>query len=502
MKTLLRGFICDETFSGISRGALLFENDTVIAVEKEISGTACADKIIEFKDEIIAPGFIDAHGHSDISALAAPECFSKISQGVTAEITGNCGLSPFPVTPENQEHLNGLYANYGIELSWQDYTSYCQESAKRAAALRLFPLCGHNTLRAAVAGYEQKELSSKELNRMCTLLEQELRAGAPGLSTGLLYVPGCFSCEDELLALMQTLAKLDKVFTTHLRSEGNTLLESLEEILSLAEKARLHKVEISHFKTAGKNNFSKLDAALELMESYRQRGIDVRFDRYPYIESQTMLSVALGDAYSAYGDRELTTLLQDQQEYARALAHLKELHDSEYWKRIILAGTTHERYRKYAGKSFCDIPGEPAEIVLEILQQSAPDATLAAISMSQENMLKILTHPLCCFGSDGNALPPDFRFGRPHPRAFGGAAKMARLLLENNIALPEVCRKLSGAAAEFFALDRCGALKVRNYADITVFSPEEIDSQATFSAPELPAKGIALTVTGGNLHFM
>ena len=502
MKTLLRGFICDENFSGISRGALLFDNDNIIAVEKEITGSACADRIIEFKDEIIAPGFIDAHGHSDISALAAPECFSKVSQGITAEITGNCGLSPFPVTPENQEHLNGLYANYGIELSWQDYTSYCQESAKRAPALRLFPLCGHNTLRAAVAGYEQKELSAGELERMCTLLEQELRAGAPGLSTGLLYVPGCFSGEDELLALMRTLAKQDKVFTTHLRSEGSLLLESLEEILSLAEKAHLRKVEISHFKTAGKDNFHKLDAALELMESYRQRGIDVRFDRYPYIESQTMLSVALGDAYSAYGDRELTTLLQDQQEYVRALTHLQQLRNDEYWQRIILAGTTHDRYRKYAGKKFCDIPGEPAETVLEILRQSAPDATLAAISMSPENMLKILLHPLCCFGSDGNALPPDLRFGRPHPRAFGGAAAMARILLENNTPLPELCRKLSGAAAEFFALDRCGALKVGNHADITVFSPEDIDSGASFKAPALPAKGIALTVTGGNLHFM
>ena len=502
MRTLLKGFICDEKFSGITRGALLLEDDKIIAVEREITGSACADKVITFKDEIIAPGFIDAHGHSDISALAAADCFSKISQGITAEITGNCGLSPFPVTPANREHLNGLYSNYGIELDWNDHASYSREITRRAPALRLYPLCGHNTLRAAVAGYEPRELSAQELQQMCALLERELRSGASGLSTGLLYVPGCFAHEDELLALMKVLAAQNKVFTTHLRSEGNTLLESLEEILSLAVKAELHKVEISHFKTAGKDNFHKLDAALELMESYRRRGVDVRFDRYPYIESQTMLSVALGEAYSAYGDKELTALLQNQQEYGRALDHLRSLRDDAYWQRVILAGTSHDRYRKYSGEKICDIPGTPAEIVMEILQQSAPDATLAAISMSPENMQTILRHPLCCFGSDGNALPPDLRFGRPHPRSFGGAAKMVRILLENDIPLPEVCWKLSGAAAEFFALDRCGALKCGNYADITVFSPEEIDSRATFRDPALPAKGIVLTVTGGTLNFM
>ena len=501
MRTLLRGWLCNGDFTTISRGALLFEDDRIIAVEKEITGSAAAEKIIDFKDEIISPGFIDAHGHSDISAVADPECFSKISQGITTEITGNCGLSPFPVTPANAEHLAELYSNYRITPDWEDHAGYHRALAQRKVKLRIFSLTGHNTLRAAVTGYGQSSPGGRELDLMGNLLERELASGSPGLSTGLLYVPGCFSGEDELFMLMKILAGHNKVYATHLRSEGDALLESLQETLSTARRAGLHKVEISHLKTAGKDNFHKLEEVFSLIREYRNSGMDVRFDRYPYVESQTMLSIALGSKYGKYGDRELQTLLAIPEEYASALAHLRTLRDETYWQRLRLAGCSAGKFRKYQGMKFSDIPGNPEEIVLEILREDAPGATLAAANMSEENMLKILLSPQCCSGSDGNALPPDERFGRPHPRSFGAAAKTARLLLDNNLPVAEVCRKLSGAAAEFFALDRCGSLRCGNFADITVFSPEEIDSQADFKNPCTPARGIKLTVTAGNLNY-
>ena len=203
MRTLLRGWLCNGAFTTISRGALLFEDDRIIAVEKEITGSAAAEKIIDFKDEIISPGFIDAHGHSDISAVADPECFSKISQGITTEITGNCGLSPFPVTPANAEHLAELYSNYRITPDWEDHAGYHRALAQRKVKLRIFSLTGHNTLRAAVTGYGQSSPGGRELDLMGNLLERELASGSPGLSTGLLYVPGCFSGEDELFMLMK-----------------------------------------------------------------------------------------------------------------------------------------------------------------------------------------------------------------------------------------------------------------------------------------------------------
>ena len=449
MKLLLKGFVCSDDFSSVNRRAVLIADDRIVAVENDIYGSCAADRTIEFKDEIISPGFIDAHGHSDISALSAPDCFTKISQGITSEICGNCGLSAFPVTAANRRHLSELYSNYPVEISWHDLKSYMSEIIRITPSMNLFPLTGHNTLRAAIAGYETKELSGIQLDAMCRLLADQFESGSPGLSSGLLYVPGIFSSPDELLALMKTTAAYNKVYTTHLRSEGSNLLESLEETLSLARKANLKKVLISHLKTAGNSNFHKLDAALEMIRHYRTLGMDVRFDRYPYIESQTMLSVVLGEKYSNYGDRELSGLLQDPEERLQAVTHLHNTRDDNYWQTRRLAGTTHPAYCKFQGEFFAGIPGDPAQVIVEILSSCAETSTVAAANMSEENMLKIISAPEALFSSDGNALPPDARFGRPHPRSSGSAAKFARLLLERNVPPGKICWKLAGAAAEF-----------------------------------------------------
>lgn len=500
MRILLKGWVCAPDFSGLSRQTVLVENDRIIAVEPDICGSSAADKTLTFKNEIISPGFIDAHGHSDLSALAAPECFSKTGQGITSEICGNCGLSAFPVTPANRDHLEELYANYSVPLDWEDYSDYIKRCSAYAPELRLFPLCGHNTLRAAIAGYEEKMLSSKACDRMCRRLADELDAGAAGLSSGLLYVPGCFAEPDEIVALMKVLAAKNKPFTTHLRSEGDRLLESLEEIFELACHAGLRKVQISHLKTAGCDNFGKLQGAFALISQYRSCGLDIRFDRYPYVESQTMLSVVLGKEYSGYGDGEISALLNDPEERLRAVAHLHSIRDDGYWKTRRLAGTKAAGYRKYQGMFFADIPGDPAENVVDILHCCAPDSMVASANMSEQNMLEIISHELCVFGSDGNALPPDDRFGQPHPRSFGGAPRFARLLLDSGMPITEVCARLSGNAAEFFDLPGVGSIAVGNFADLTVFDPETIDSSADFSDPFRVPQGIAAVMCSGRLH--
>ena len=502
MRYLLKGFVCSADFTTLSRKAILIENERIAAIENDIIGSCAADRVFEFKDEIISPGFIDAHGHSDISALAEPECFSKITQGITAEVCGNCGLSPFPLTAKNFEHIQNLYSSSGLEINWNDLRSYQEAIRRIKPALRLFPLSGHNTLRAAVNGYEDVPLSEKNLRTMCELLASQLLDSSPGLSAGLLYVPGIFAETNELFTLMQVLAKHDKVYTTHLRSEGDKLLESLEETLCIAEEAKLKKVLISHLKTAGKDNFHKLDAALNMIREFRSRGMDVRFDRYPYIESQTMLSVTLGEKYASYSDSKLSQLLQSNIEQLRAIEHLHTIRDQSYWSTRRLAGTTSAAYLQYQGRILSEISPDPAETVVQILKDAAKDSTVAAASMSEENMRKIISAPEAMFGSDGNALSPDYRFGRPHPRSFGSAAKFARILLDSGVEITQLCRKMAGNAAEFFTLANCGSLKPGNFADITVFSPENIDSRADFADPCRPAEGIPLVFTKGIAHHL
>ncbi|MBQ6353276.1 MAG: amidohydrolase family protein, partial [Lentisphaeria bacterium] len=283
-------WVAEGTEKAPFRATVLTDGGSIAAVAREkVAGISSADTI-DGRGMILAPGFVDAHGHSDLSLLAAPEGYSKVTQGVTTEIAGNCGLSAYPLTELNREHLEHLYANYAQELDWNDYPSYRERLHAKRPALRLACLCGHNTLRAAVAGYDNSHLTEKQLAAMEQLLAAALDAGAKGLSTGLLYVPGKFADRHELVRLLRVVAAHGGVYATHLRSEGNTLLEALAETLECAREAGVAKVQISHFKTAGRANWSKLGSAIRLIEDARRSGVAVTVDRYPYVESMTQLS--------------------------------------------------------------------------------------------------------------------------------------------------------------------------------------------------------------------
>ena len=499
MRILLKGFVAN----GIdepSRMAVLVENDSIAAVEKDIYGSSAADMVCKFKDEIIAPGFIDTHGHSDLSLLEFPEAESKRRQGVTCEITGNCGLSAFPITPENQEHLNALYASYGIPLSWHDLPEYQQHLAEKQVKLRTFPLCGHNTLRAAVAGYEKKSLCACELDKMKQLLSAALQAGSPGLSTGLLYTPGCFADPAELQELMKTLAMHNAVYTTHLRSEGDRLLESLEETLENGRIAGLKKIQISHLKTAGKDNWHKLDAALELIGNYRSGGMDVRFDRYPYTESQTMLSVILPAPFDTMPDRDITIALQDENAVKLIFQALTQ-RPAEDWERWRLTGTTHPQWQKFIGRKYNELGEEKIRAVIDQLVYDATTATIGAAGMSEKNMLRIINHPLCMPGSDGNALPGNDGSHATHPRAFGAIARFIRIKLDSGNSIGKTVNSVSHAPADFFNLPEIGEISAGKKADITVFDPDNIDCKANFITPRRFAEGIVMSMVGGNAEF-
>ena len=314
MLRIENAFVADGSGKEPFHATVLTDGGSILAVSREkLAGFSSADTV-DAKKRVLAPGFIDAHGHSDLSLLAAPEAQSKVSQGVTTEIAGNCGLSAFPLTDANREHLSELYANYRQELDWSDYPSYCRRLRSAGTRMRLECLCGHNTLRAAVAGYETPKLADVQLREMERLLDDALNAGAKGLSSGLLYIPGKFADDDEIVRLLEVVAAHGGVYATHLRSEGDLLLESLAETIECARRAGLRKLEISHLKTAGKSNWGKLSAALSLIERARKDGIEVTVDRYPYTESMTQLSVILPPPWDDLGDAEIQKRLRSPEE--------------------------------------------------------------------------------------------------------------------------------------------------------------------------------------------
>lgn len=472
----------------------------IAAVEKDFSACA-AEKIVEGRNALLAPGFIDAHGHSDLSGVSAPECFSKISQGITTELCGNCGLSAFPVTPENHEHLQELYQNYGVDISWnscEEYMEYCKSSGCR---LDLLPLCGHNTLRAAVCGYEEGVAACGELERMTALLEREFSSGAAGLSFGLLYTPGIFADPHETESLMKAAAAHDKVCTAHLRSEGTHLVESISEMIGLACSSGLKRFHVSHLKTAGEENFGKLDKVFELFQEGACRGVEITCDRYPYTESMTQLSVSLPGKWKALDDVTLRGKLADKAERAALTLQLRQEKESGYWQRCRLVNTPHPLFQAWRGKKITEIPGDVSENVTELLAYDPVNCQAAFSVMSEENMKRIMLSPCCVAGSDGNALPSDARFGHSHPRSFGALPRFMRLLLDWGETPEMAVRKCSGLTAEIFRLRDRGLVVPGAWGDLVLFDPDSIDGKADFTEPERSAEGIVTVVKKGEIIF-
>ncbi|MBS1370497.1 MAG: amidohydrolase family protein [Lentisphaeria bacterium] len=505
MKTLFRNlWLADGSGLPLRRCAVLAGDGTVLAVEPEMTASA-AERTVELGGRILAPGFIDVHGHSDLALQARPEAFGKVSQGITCEVMGNCGLSAFPLSPRNREHLQELWAQYGTELAWEDFDGWRAALLARSPKLRVAALAGHNTLRAAVAGYDSGALAPAQLEEMKRLLERELGAGALGLSSGLLYVPGKFAPPGEIAELMRVAARHDRLYATHLRSEGEKLLESLDETIECALRSGLKKLHISHFKTAGKANWGKLGAALERLEAARAEGIRVTVDRYPYTESMTQLSVILPGKAGDLDDSSLARLLANAEERQRAARELAASRDAGYWETVTLVSTRAAKFRQDGGLSIAALAERenrsPAGLVVDILAADASGTTAAFRGMSEENLRRILALPFCMMGSDENARPADDSIGRCHPRGFGSAARFLRLRLDAGSPIEAAVHRMTGLAAETFGLEGQGRITPGSCADFAAFDPDEVDGTADFANPHTPAAGILFTMMAGEFTF-
>ena len=448
----------------------------------------------------VSPGWIDVHAHSDASLLADPEAFGKISQGITTEVSGNCGLSAFPLyTDEVREHLRTLYSVYDIDPDWTDFSSYAERIERRRPAVNPVFLCGHNTLRANVSGYRQPEMTSAALAEMNRLLSLQLRQGTAGISTGLLYTPGCFADEPELLSLLRTAAGYNGVYATHLRSEGDNLEEALQEAVRLAEQARI-TLQISHLKTALPRNWHKLDSVLEIIAEAHRRGVDIHADRYPYTASQTSLSIVLPAPFDTMTDAAIRNLLQTDPSARKQALDLLAASGRD-WTRVILSQTGAKTGEGLVGMNLADAASKagktPAELVVEFLSEDAPGTLGAFSGMSDDNLKRILAQEWVCCGTDETARPADYSLGRSHPRGFGSFPRFIRLLREQNVPMAEIIRRLTSLPARIFRLAGRGLVRPGMSADLVAFDEEKLSSSADFRQPHAPADGIINVFVNG-----
>lgn len=492
--------ICDGTGAEPFPADLYYENGVIseigIRIQRDVP-------VFHAENLILAPGFIDIHAHSDLSLAAAPEAFGKISQGVTTEVSGNCGLSPFPIlNDEVRFHLQKTYQKYNFPITWDDFSGYTAAIEAERPAINFASFCGYNTLRANFTGYQNTPFSQEDMIKMRELLAEMLAQGAVGLSTGLLYVPGRFADAEELEFIVSVLKGTEKPITMHLRSEGDTLIESVEEAIRIA-KAADNKLQISHLKTALPRNWNKIDLLLNTIRAAQKSGCTIHADRYPYTFAQTSLSVILPPPWDNMSDAAIMEDLNKYPEKQEILRRkLKE--KSPDWERIILCTTAQKEAAEFSGEQFPDIckalHKEPEELCTELMIADAPGTMAAFGGLSGDNLERILSEPYVCCGSDETARPEDDSLGISHPRGFGSFPKFFQIVKEK-AGIGEAIRKMTSLPAKICNFSDRGLLKPGYAADMVLLDPEKFRDHATFKNPHAKATGIHSVFVNGVLSF-
>ena len=465
---------------------------------------------------LVTPGFIDAHSHSDAYLAIEPDAPSKVRQGVTTEVVGQCGCSAAPLLGAARHPSDwfailqaaGLEDTAADNYPWRSVTAYRHHLAATKHAPNVVYLAGHNTLRAGVMGFAGRAATDDETREMVRRLEQALDEGASGFSTGLIYVPGRFSASEEIQSLARAAAARKGIYATHMRSEGDRIEAALAEVLDVARATGV-RVQISHLKTAGKANWGKLEKVLGLINAARGAGCAVQADRYPYCVSATSLDSRLPGWAQADGNAAIIARLRDSRSAARIVRELTAAATPETWEQIIIGGTTAPELARFRGATLAAVAREwrcaPTEAFVKFLVADELHTEAFFASMSEENLRRIYAEPWVMVGSDASirAITGPLSRDYPHPRTYGTFVRFLRMALDN--ALPftveEAVRRLTLLPAQAFGLEGRGQLTEGAWADLAVFDPAAVRETATFADPHHYAEGCRLTVVNGQIAF-
>jgi N-acyl-D-amino-acid deacylase len=488
------GILIDGTGAGPVRADIAIEGDSIRAVG-DLSGIR-AEKAFSIRGLCVCPGFIDVHSHSDFTLLADGRAEGKICQGVTTEINGNCGMSAAPLTGAAYEQRKKELGELDIKDRWSTFPEYFSLLEKSKIAVNVVTLVGHGNLRACVAGYSDEPLSVREQESAVDLLTHAMSSGAVGISTGLIYPPGIYSNTEEIITLASEAARLGGIYATHMRSEGDKLVESVEEVIEIAMGADIH-VNISHLKTNGEENWHKLGDVFNIIDQSLRSGLSVTCDRYPYIASSTDLDSILPSwVFEGGRNKELERLRNDKSRIVSVL--MAEHPDEAYWNSVLVSSVNVDSNKWMEGKNISEIGASrgknPGESVIEILVEEEADVGAIFFSMNEDNLESVLKRPYTMAGSDSSARSFDgiTAQGLPHPRTFGTFPRiLGKYVRERGVlSMGGAVYKMTGLPAKVFGIKQRGIVAEGCYADIVVFDPETIIDKADFNDPYKRPDGI------------
>lgn len=477
---ILNGKIIDGTGNSWYYGDIAIKDGKIEAIGKFKDITA--PKIIDAKGLIVAPGFIDVHGHIESGVFENPAAGNYIYDGVTTVITGNCGGSA------------------------DDLKKFFWRLDSMKTSINVASLVGHNTVRRLAMGLDNRLATANEQKKMEELVAQAMKDGAVGLSTGLIYLPGMYSNTEEVIGLARSAASYNGVYASHIRNEENGVKGAINEAINIGKNANI-PVQISHFKVSGPANWGRSKETLPLIEAARKDGYDVTIDQYPYSASSTNLGIRLPDWALAGGQDSLKKRINDAAMHKRIIKEMLEMQDKYKYKSYSYAYVAnHSADTSFNGKNISQInklKGRKskmkyeAETILDMML--AGGAQMVYHSMNEDDVRYFIKYPFNMVGADGGVVV--YGRGMPHPRAYGTNARVLAKYVrdEKIVSLEEMIRRMTSLAAQKFQLKDRGLLKEGMAADIVVFDLNEVTDKATFEQPHQYSAGFHYVLVNGQL---
>ena len=496
------GKVVDGTGSPWFRADVAVANGRIAEIRPHLAGDA--RDILEADGLVVCPGFIDAHTHSDFVFFVDPTAQSKVRQGVTTEIIGNCGMSGAPYLGGAKQRA--LPSTHGFLPFWESVPEYLDALSRQPKTVHLAPLVGHGTLRSAVVGVADRPPTPDELATMEGWLAEALGAGAVGLSTGLYFAPGAFASREELVALAAVAGRSGALVTSHIRDEGSRsvgFIPAVEEIIRIGRDAQA-PVHISHIKSFGPDTWHTSAEVLEIIDTARRDGVDVTCDQYPY--DTTGGGLAADTLPYPFQSGKTPAQVSEALREPAARAAIRDTVAANIQKRggpSVLTIAAYPAARELEGhtlQGICDRRGqEPADVVMDMLSASY-EAKWNCRSLSQEDVDRFIRHPATMIGSDGSSLSTEgpLAGGNPHPRNFGAFPRVLNEYVRRRgvLRLEEAIRKMTRLTARRFGLTDRGTLEAGKRADIVVFDPEAV-RDATFARPKQYPTGIPHVMVDG-----
>lgn len=488
-----------EEESDFRRLDVAIEGDRIVRIGEDLP--AHADRVFDAEGCVVAPGFVDIHAHSDRYVFDVPGADSKVTDGVTTELNGNCGISPYPQTDESR--AGPPRGKGGGPGGWTSIASFLDAAERAGSAINRAYLVGHGALRNAMVGLDDRPCTAEEMAKMKEWLDASLAQGALGLSSGLAYSPGCFADEAELAELNKVTAARGGIYSTHIRNEGDQLIESVTEALNVA-RASGCRLQIGHLKTLGRSNWGKIEDLERVMLEAIGEGVDVAADRYPYVACSTGLRALFSAWLMDGGAEKAVERLRDPVCRAR----LKGDYGTEFggeglWESVMVSSVRTEANRHWVGHAMVDVARQrgthPLDTALDLLAEESTQVGVVIFAMSEGNLARIANLPFVMVASDSSARSLEPGAGLPHPRSYGTFSRVLGRLVRIQRAMPlgRAIHKMTLQPAKRMRLRRRGALKPGWFADATVFDPDTVIDNATFDNPFQASEGIRHVFVNG-----